>query len=73
LAIDQGTSATKALVIDGEGGVLGMAEVAVAVNATTDGGVEVDPEALWRSVVSAGAQALAAAGRPSLDAIGLAN
>jgi len=73
LAIDQGTSATKALVVDDDGSVLGVAEVAVAVHATPDGGVELDPETLWQSVVAAGQQALAAAGHPSLRAFGLAN
>lgn len=73
LAIDQGTSATKAVVVDDDGSVLAVAEVPVAVHATLDGGVELDPESLWQTVVDAGQQALAAAGRPSLHAVGLAN
>ena len=73
LAIDQGTSATKAVVVGDDGSVLGLGEVQVAVHATLDGGVEVDPEALWQSVIAAGQHALAAAGHPSLQAIGLAN
>ena len=73
LAIDQGTSATKALVVADDGNVLGLAEVAVAVHSSTDGGVEIDPDDLWASVVAAGTQALAAAGNPTLHAIGLAN
>jgi len=72
LAIDQGTSATKAVVIDGDM-VLGIAEAAVEVHASPDGGVELDPERLWQSVVDAGHRALDAAGHPHLDAIGLAN
>jgi glycerol kinase len=73
LAIDQGTSATKALVVDDDGSVLAVAEVPVEVRATSVGGVELDPEALWQSVVASGQQALTAAGHPSLRAIGLAN
>lgn len=73
LAIDQGTSATKGMVVSDDGAVLGLAEVAIDVQATTDGGVELDPLALWRSVVEAGERAIAAAGSPRLDAIGLAN
>ncbi len=73
LAIDQGTSATKALVVDDDGSVLAFAEASVDVHATSDGGVELDPEALWQSVVAAGQRALASAGHPSLRAIGLAN
>lgn len=73
LAIDQGTSATKALVVADDGSVLGLAEVPVEVRATPDGAVELDPEQMWASVVGAAEQALAAAGRPQLSAIGLAN
>lgn len=73
LAIDQGTSATKAVVVDDGGAVLGLAEVPVEVQASPDGGVELDPEALWASVVAAGQRAIAEAGHPSLAAIGLAN
>jgi glycerol kinase len=73
LAIDQGTSATKAVVVGDDGVVIGVAEVAVEVKASPDGGVEIDPERLWDSVVDAGRQALALAGNPVLHAIGLAN
>jgi glycerol kinase len=73
LAIDQGTSATKAIVVFADGSVGGIAEVAVEVSASPDGGVELDPEALWQSVVDAGREALARAGNPPLAAIGLAN
>ena len=73
LAIDQGTSATKALVVGDDGAVLGLAEVAVEVRATADGAVELSPDDLWASVVAAGSQALDLAGRPTLHAIGLAN
>ncbi len=73
LAIDQGTSATKAVVVADDGTVIGLAEVAVTVQPTSDGGVEVDPEALWASVLAAGRDAIAAAGNPALTAIGLGN
>ena len=73
LAIDQGTSATKALVIDDDGNVLGLAEAPVDVHAAPDGAVELDPEQMWASVVGAAEHALAQAGHPSLAAIGLAN
>ena len=64
LAIDQGTSATKALLVGPGNEVLGRAEVPVATTAVDGDGVEADPEELWRSVVSAGAQALPAGPRP---------
>ncbi|MEI8238313.1 MAG: FGGY family carbohydrate kinase [Actinomycetota bacterium] len=73
LAIDQGTSATKAVVVADDGTVLGLAEVGVDVVASPDGGVELDPERLWASVVAAGRAAIDNAGSPTLHAIGLAN
>ena len=72
LAIDQGTSATKAVVIDGAE-VLGLAEVAISVTSGTDGSVELDPAELWASVLAAGEAALARAGHPTIEAVGLAN
>ena len=73
LAIDQGTSATKALVVDDDGNVLSLAEASIQVRATSDGAVELDPEELWASVVTAGTEAMTAAGNPRLSSIGLAN
>jgi glycerol kinase len=72
LAIDQGTSATKAIVVAPDGRVLGTGEAAVRPDFLPDGGVEQDPQALWDSVVAAGGSALAAAREP-VAAIGLAN
>ena len=72
LAIDQGTSATKAVVVV-DGVVAGEAESPCSPTATVDGGVEVDPELLWRSVVTAGRDALAAAGGEPPDCVGLGN
>jgi glycerol kinase len=72
LAIDQGTSATKALVVSTERGTLAEAEVAVHPAAAPGGGVEQDPEELYRSVVEAGRRALAAAGE-RVAAVGFAN
>jgi glycerol kinase len=72
LAIDQGTSATKALVVSSEHGVLAAAEVPVHPVAVSDAGVEQDPEELWSSVRAAGGAALARAGEP-VGAVALAN
>ncbi len=72
LAIDQGTSATKALVVGPGQQVLGTGEVPVRVRTVGSDGVETDPEELYGSVVAAGRQAVAAAGvRP--DAVAVAN
>ena len=72
LAIDQGTSGTKAIVVDESGRVVSIAEVAVRPEYLAGGGVEQDPEALFDSVVDAGRQALAQAGVP-VAAVALAN
>ena len=72
LAIDQGTSSTKALVVADDGAILATADMPVHPAALPDGGVEQDPEELWRSVLEAGCQALAEAGA-SVEAVGLSN
>ena len=70
LAVDQGTSSTKAAVVEADGSVSALCERPVAVSAR-DGGVEVDPQALLGSVLEAGAEAVALAG--TVDAVALAN
>ncbi|MFF4992552.1 FGGY family carbohydrate kinase [Streptosporangium saharense] len=72
LAIDQGTSGTKAVVTDGEGRVLGLAEHPVRPAYLPGGGVEQNPQELLDSVLAAGRQAVAQAGAP-IDAVALAN
>ncbi|WP_328350908.1 FGGY family carbohydrate kinase [Streptomyces sp. NBC_00445] len=72
LAVDQGTSGTKALVICPERGVLGTAFAAVRPRHLPGGLVEVDPGELYASVVEAADRALAEAREP-VTAVGLAN
>src|SRR6188472_276074 len=72
LAIDQGTSGTKAVVSGEDGAILATAEEPVRPDYLPGDGVEVDPEALWQSVVVAGRRALAEAG-VAVDAVALAN
>ncbi|MEB3961431.1 FGGY family carbohydrate kinase [Streptomyces kunmingensis] len=72
LAVDQGTSGTKALVVCPERGVLGAATAPVRPRYLPGGRVEVDPAELLGSVLDAGARALAEAGEPVVAA-GLAN
>jgi glycerol kinase len=72
LAVDQGTSGTKALVICPERGVIGTGFAAVRPRHLPGGLVEVDPEELYGSVLVAGRRALAEAGEP-VTALGLAN
>ena len=72
LAIDQGTSSTKALVVSDEGKVLGESSEPVHPKAGGRGAVEQDPEELLQSIVDAGRGALAAAGVP-VEAVGIGN
>ena len=72
LAIDQGTSSTKALIVSPDGGVVAESEAPVRSQATSDGGVEQDPEELWQSVLDAARRALKQA-RVPIAVLGLAN
>ncbi|PAZ11424.1 carbohydrate kinase [Streptomyces sp. SA15] len=72
LAVDQGTSGTKALVICPERGVIGTGFAAVRPRHLPGGLVEADPAELYDSVVEAGTLALAAAREPVV-ALGLGN
>ena len=70
LAIDQGTSSTKALVVE-DGRVINQASVPVRPTYLSDGRVEQDPGELLESVKQAGAGALVGVG--AVDAVALAN
>ena len=72
LAIDQGTSGTKAIVLDPAGTVLAIAEEHVRPTYLPGGGVEQNPKELLASVLTAGRRAVAAADRP-VGAVALAN
>src|SRR3989442_14457592 len=72
LAIDQGTSSTKALVVSEGGEVIGQANAPVHPQAGGQGAVEQDPDELLQSVIDAGRGALAAAQTP-VGAVGIAN
>ncbi len=50
LAIDQGTSSTKAVLVGDEGEILGRASVAIGCSYPRPGWVEQDAEEIWRSV-----------------------
>ncbi len=72
LAIDQGTSATKAVVFGDDGETVALVEVAVTPRAVAGGGVEQDPEQLWDSVCRSGRQAMEESGG-GVDAVAFAN
>jgi glycerol kinase len=72
LAIDQGTSSTKALVVAEGREVLGEGNAPVHPQAGGGGAVEQDAQELLASIVEAGRAAISAAGAP-VGAVGLAN
>ena len=72
LAIDQGTSATKAIVVGDGAAVLAIAEEPLRPSYLPGGAVEQDPLALLDSVLTAGRRAADEAG-VTLDAVALAN
>jgi glycerol kinase len=72
LAIDQGTSGTKGVVVDGDGVVRGLAEVPIRPRYGSGGAVEQDPAELLASVFEAGNRAIAQAGLP-IDGVTLTN
>jgi len=72
LAIDQGTSATKAIVVADDGRVVGEGSAPVHPQAGPGGAVEQDPHELLDSIVAAGRAALEAAGEP-VAAVGIGN
>ncbi len=73
LAIDQGTTNTKALVVDAAGRVLARGSQPTAISYPQPGWVEQDAEEIWRGTLAAIEQCLAGLDRPDLAAIAISN
>jgi glycerol kinase len=74
LAIDQGTTNSKALLIDEHGAVAASAGVPVPVNYPQPGWVEQSPKDLWETVIGAVAACMEQAEPPAqIVAIGISN
>ncbi|HUG35418.1 MAG TPA: FGGY family carbohydrate kinase, partial [Candidatus Limnocylindrales bacterium] len=75
LALDQGTTGSTALVVDGDGQVRGRGYAELPQHYPQPGWVEHDPEAIWQTTVTALEQALATSGAPGSEvaAIGITN
>lgn len=75
MALDQGTSSSKAIIFNLTGRVLGTAQHEFDTVFPDDGWVEQDPEVLWRTTLLAGREALVNAGLKGEDiaAIGITN
>jgi glycerol kinase len=75
LAIDQGTTSSRALVFDGAMHILASAQAEFAQHFPQSGWVEHEPEDIWESVLATSRQALATAGLEArqIAAIGITN
>ena len=75
MAIDQGTSSSRAIVFDPDGRVEGTAQIEFDSSFPQGGWVEQDPETLWHTTLSAARAALANARIEARDllAIGITN
>ncbi|GAA5183510.1 glycerol kinase GlpK [Niveibacterium umoris] len=75
LALDQGTTSSRAIVFDHAGALVAMAQQEFAQIYPQAGWVEHDPEAIWQTQLETGRQALAKAGLSAGDisAIGITN
>jgi glycerol kinase len=73
LAIDQGTTNTKALLIARSGEVVARASRRVSISYPSPGWVEQDADELWRSVIEVSAECLEKAGNGAVAAIGMSN
>jgi len=72
LAIDQGTTSTRAILFDMAGQVRSSAQIALTQLHPRPGWVEHDPEEIWRSVVSTCREVIAAVDGP-IAAVGITN
>ena len=73
LAIDQGTTNTKAIVVDGAGAVRAQGSAPVAIEHPEPGWVQQDPEVIWGSVVAAIEACLGTAPPLEICGIGISN
>lgn len=75
LALDQGTSSSRAALFDRDGRMIAIAQQEYAAQFPGPGWVEQDPDAIWNSQIGAAKQVLEASGltAAAVAAIGIAN
>ena len=73
LAIDQGTTSTRAIAFDADGRARASAQRQLTQIYPAPGEVEHDPEEIWQSVLATGRDALRDLGSASIAAIGITN
>ncbi len=71
LAIDQGTTSSRAIVFDADMNIVATGQREFTQHYPSSGWVEHDPEEIWDSVVSSVRQALATAGLTAADIVAL--
>ena len=62
LALDQGTSSSRALLYDNSGKTISIAQQTIEMSHPKDGWVEQDPNEIWDSVLAAGREAITSSG-----------
>ncbi|BDU74469.1 glycerol kinase GlpK [Mesoterricola silvestris] len=73
LALDQGTTSSRALLFDGGGAVRGVAQKEFTQHFPRPGWVEHDPLEIWATQLEVAREVLARAGNPRVAAIGITN
>lgn len=75
LALDQGTTSSRAMVFDDSAGVAGVAQMELTTNFPRAGWVEQDPRQIWSTQLETARTALTAAGVKASDvaAVGITN
>ncbi|HLY46595.1 MAG TPA: glycerol kinase GlpK [Stellaceae bacterium] len=73
LAIDQGTTSTRAILFEAGGAVRHIARIELRQSYPRPGWVEHDPEEIWQAVVATCREAIAAAQGAPIAAIGITN
>ncbi len=73
LAIDQGTTSSRAIVFDGDMAPVATAQAEFTQHYPQPGWVEHDPEEIWASVAGTARAAIEKAGNPPITAIGITN
>ena len=73
LAIDQGTTSTRAILFDGEARVVAVAQRELKQHYPRPGWVEHDPEDIWRDALAVAREALAGIDIGRVAAIGITN
>ena len=75
MALDQGTSSSRAIIYDALGQVVTVAQADIDLVCPADGWVEQDPEQLWQSILTVGRTAITQSGlaAEAIKAIGITN